>query len=578
MKLRHSLLVLFCLLACLKATLQQDQSPNCVFVGCSCGDDADHEIVDSKEAEETGNGVSASSISYDITCKDENDPSAKIFEFPERDTSKKFSPNIAFLDLSGNELTTIPDDRFDKLEVAMADLSKNKISSISDNAFRGITKLEVLDLSQNQLEDLNEAAFEPIKSTLILKLNHNKLSAMDNAKLGNLLTKLNSLKTLALRHNQLVNLPNLSKMNKLEELLLANNQIEALTDGNEQLLPNSLIDLGLESNRIKEINENSLANLKNLKYLNLESNQISFIHDNAFAHLTRLATVNLAKNYLKQIPSRLIFTLVNLERLDLSAQNQMIKEIEDFAFDRQSNAQPIKKIDLSKNRIARIDNKAFCSRNRSHPYVNIKELDLASNSLTSINSCVLRQMSKGYSEHQSLILAKINNEETKLKSKVSFKPTIAAEKTGSGLKCDCEITKAASLVDLEGECENDVGTAVQLKQYNCGSESGISEDEVAKSCSSMAEFDCLEQSDSGESPNKGKIDDKQDYRQGGSTSGGGGATHPYEYNKPSDKKNNVATKQPVVESRAASFYFNSSIYNVLLLALVVNLLVKYKLF
>ena len=109
---------------------------------------------------------------------------------------------------------------------------------------------------------------------------------------------------------------------------------EALTDGNEQLLPSSLIDLGLESNRIKEINENSLANLKNLKYLNLESNQISFIHDNAFAHLTRLATVNLAKNYLKQIPSRLIFTLVNLERLDLSAQNQMIKEIEDFAFDR----------------------------------------------------------------------------------------------------------------------------------------------------------------------------------------------------------------------------------------------------
>ena len=79
------------------------------------------------------------------------------------------------------------------------------------------------------------------------------------------------------------------------------------------------------------------------------------IDEQSFAHLTRLSTLNLGKNYLKHIPSHIFVTLVNLDRLDLSAQNSMLKEIEDFAFDRSSNTQIIRRIDLSKNRIGKYD-------------------------------------------------------------------------------------------------------------------------------------------------------------------------------------------------------------------------------
>lgn len=212
-----------------------------------------------------------------------------------------------------------------------------------------------------------------------------------------MLNGLNKLRTLHMRSNDLAKLPNLSQLSQLEELALQSNQIETLND-QKQLLPASLIDLNVNNNRIKQLTATSLSNLPNLKYLSLEANQISSISEDAFAKCTKLAQIHLAKNYVKQIPARFIFPLADLQRLDLSAQNQILKQIEDYAFDRRVNTRPIVKVDLSKNRIATIGAKAFCARNRSHPYANVKELDLALNPLANVNACVLRQMAKGFSE------------------------------------------------------------------------------------------------------------------------------------------------------------------------------------
>jgi len=107
--------------------------------------------------------------------------------------------------------------------------------------------------------------------------------------------------------------------------------------------------------------------------------------------------LNLGKNFLKQIPTRAFYTLSVLQRLDLSAQNQMLKEIDDYAFDRRgASSHQLVKIDLSKNLIGKIGSKAFCSRNLT--YVNIKELDLSLNPLSfGFKSwCALRQIAKGF--------------------------------------------------------------------------------------------------------------------------------------------------------------------------------------
>jgi Leucine-rich repeat (LRR) protein len=212
----------------------------------------------------------------------------------------------------------------------------------------------VLDLSKNTLNSIDEKAFEPISHSLIqLKLSANRLFEMDVNALSRAFVPLNMLSTLFLNHNELTALPNLSAYKNLSEVNLANNQLKSIYDEatRERLLPDSIKSLHLENNHIKHINADTFAGLNKLKYLNLENNRVESIDDQSFAHLTHLQTLNLGKNYLKQIPSSNLITLVNLERIDLSAQNLMLKEIEDYAFDRTSNTNTIRKIDLSKNQI-----------------------------------------------------------------------------------------------------------------------------------------------------------------------------------------------------------------------------------
>jgi Leucine-rich repeat (LRR) protein len=472
---------------------------NCVFKGCSCGSDAEAEI-NSNEDDDT---ISPYSITYDIICKHTRPLNA----FPERDHSKRYSHQINTLDIIGNEITEIPDDRFSGLDIATADFSRNKISHTSPNAFRGIRKLDVLDLSNNELESLSEETFRPIQSSLIvLKLIHNKLGFTPSRdELSSTFESFKNLKSLSLQSNHIKNLFDLSRMSKLEELSLDSNQIELLTDPdtNESLLPSTLIDLTLENNRLKHLDEKMFANLKNLKYLNLQSNQISSISDSAFAHSTRLISINLAKNYLKHIPSKSFFTLNNLERLDLSAQSQMIKRIDAYAFDRQSSTHPIRKIDLSKNNIAEIDNKAFCSLDQSSPFVSIKEIDLALNALTQIQSCVFWQMYKGISKFN--LHQKHNVQMQRFdRARVSFKVS-HFDKLGPKLKCDCEIARTAQLLDLDGECENTVGVSVKLTEFKCSGDSQITSHQVDEQCAAMSIYNC-EAIDEKSSTSKSEID------------------------------------------------------------------------
>jgi Leucine-rich repeat (LRR) protein len=316
--------------------------------------------------------------------------------FPKRETSRKYSDQIGGLDFYGNEITVFPGNHLKGLSISLLDFSNNKLTHIDEEAFNGIGRLEVIDFSNNKLTTLSANVFKPIAETLIsLKLAHNELSAMTSNDLGASLSKLTRLTTLVLRHNKLTKMPNLSTMNRLEELILSSNQIESLVDdkGNS-LLPSTTVEFSIENNRLTQINDNTFDNAKNIKYLNLASNQISSISKNAFINLRNLRSLNLRKNHLKEIPTHIFFNAKYLERLDLSSQNQVLTSIDDYAFDRHSNFQAIRKIDLSNNRIEKISSKAFCSRNKSFPHINIREIDLAVNAITKLNACVLRQLSK----------------------------------------------------------------------------------------------------------------------------------------------------------------------------------------
>lgn len=185
----------------------------------------------------------------------------------------------------------------------------------------------------------------------------------------------------------------------------------------------------------------------------------------------------------------------NLEHLDLSSQTQQLKEISDYAFDRQSNRKPIRKIVLSNNNISKIDNRAFCSKyNNKKPYVNVREIDLSFNLLTRINSCILRQLAKGFSDPMQ------NSSKTKHFTKVLFKThsllgtnlnRLENEKQQVLIECNCEITRANKLVDLEGVCRRSDNTSAYMKQYDCGDYTIINANQIHKYCSLREQFECI---------------------------------------------------------------------------------------
>ncbi|CAF0981398.1 unnamed protein product, partial [Brachionus calyciflorus] len=432
--------------------------PNCIFLGCSC-------------------------IKDTIRCPYDNSEDSFLTMFPKRRIGKTYS-NSMTIDISSNGLEMVPDDRFAGLNVKKIDLSKNLIYKLSADTFRDIKTLKILDLSSNKLKYLNSNTFIPIESTLeTLILNNNYLNEMETIRLVNVILKLNNLKNLEITKNRLIYVPNLIKSN-LTKLSLGFNLFESLLDSDtyENLLPSSLVELNLENNRLKQINDNSFENLFNLKYLNLESNEISAIAENSFKNLRNLLVLNLKRNSIKHIPSRIFYTLDNLERLDLSSQSQQLKFIGDYAFDRHSNRKPIKLILLNNNSISRIENRAFCSKFNKKPYINVKEIDLSQNLLTKITSCIFRQLNKGFSDPS------IGNTRQKIQSK------IVLNKKGSNsslIECGCEITRSNKLIDLDGICRRSDGSSVYLNQYDCGDYSIHSSGAIHKYCQAQTQYECL---------------------------------------------------------------------------------------
>jgi Leucine-rich repeat (LRR) protein len=499
-------------------TMRVEDKGGCVFAGCTCGNknEQSDEIDDEYEDPFFQETI--------IKCKPEDMPGSalKPSDFPKRIKSKtNTSAPIAILDMAHMELTNIPAAQLAHLEITIADFSNNSILALDEYAFANVIRLEVLDLSSNRLSEIKEGTFLPIKDTLVqLSLKANELSQMMGARLGSSFSGLSKLRLLYLDRNGFTSLPDLSTMTSIEDLSLCHNRLDTLNDPitGQALLPSSLRYLQMSANRLKHITRKTFQNLVNLKYLYLSGNQISYIENDAFSHLTHLTALYLSRNSLKQIPSRAFYSLVNLQRLDLAGQNQVLSKIEDYAFEREANAVAIRKIDLSKNRIVAVSGRAFCSRNAKHPYANLRELDLTANPLTSIDSCILRQMSKGYIEyennqHSLTSYLFVNHHQYQQRPVINLKST--QDKLSFNLKCDCDLAKAKNFVDFEGECEGNDGALYKISQFKCNeTDSLVNAKYTEADCLTKLEFSCLDEE-------KPVVQPQKDFASGSNSNNGG---------------------------------------------------------
>ena len=267
-------------------------------------------------------------------------------------------PSLTTLSLQDNRLKSIgapgddvanPFERLTRLEQLF--LQRNWISVIGDSVFKSIASLRELHLSVNRL--IKIPSFLP-KSLMILEIGGNQLTriASDSGYISvenNPFLDLPDLAELGLSNNSLVNMPArlLQNNRKLSILDLSFNDFTQIPN----IYSSSRLEINLDANSIREIDESSFKNCPNVKKIYLNNNKISRVDGTAIEKLKELKTLELRDNLLRDLPLFITRKLVNI---DLS--KNYIQTITPSTF---NNSKTLSKINLETNDLSKIQESVF---------------------------------------------------------------------------------------------------------------------------------------------------------------------------------------------------------------------------
>ncbi len=235
------------------------------------------------------------------------------------------------LRLRGLRLTTLPSEIFDFENLRELDLSDNNLTSLPDSFGQKLKRLEILDLSNNQFASLPQSLidaqnlgylnlqgnqltnlpsnFNVLSQLQWLDLSRNRLKGVPE-----IIFSLNKLKNLMLNDIPITDLPqDFVKLKQLKHLSLRRNTLKAIPAVVFTLT--SLEELVLAENQLSEV-ELNLTALKELTYLNLANNQLTSIA--ALVGLPALTNLNLSGNPITGLPTKFFESLASLKALNLA--------------------------------------------------------------------------------------------------------------------------------------------------------------------------------------------------------------------------------------------------------------------
>uniref|UniRef100_F1KWR4 Leucine-rich repeat neuronal protein 1 n=1 Tax=Ascaris suum TaxID=6253 RepID=F1KWR4_ASCSU len=199
---------------------------------------------------------------------------------------------LQILDLSGNRLSSLPDDSFaSMIYLESLLLLNNGISNISENAFRGLGNLRQLHLGWNSLTDFPSFQFTP--KLVELSLEHNYLSAVANGSV-----QLSLLHRLRLQHNTFVRLDSaaLLECTQLQSLHLSHNRFATVPQLALRSVATTLTTVDLSGNPIKTVRSGDFIAMSEMREINLSDCNITVIEDGAFEDLPNLLRLRLNDN------------------------------------------------------------------------------------------------------------------------------------------------------------------------------------------------------------------------------------------------------------------------------------------
>jgi len=198
--------------------------------------------------------------------------------------------SLEILDISSNNLNYIDLNGFrDLINLKQLFLYSNQLKMITDYTFFNLNNLTILYLNENELEYVEEKSFKHLNQLVELDLSDNGLEDIELFSSG-----LDSLQSLYLSKNECkIKKSTFSNLVNLKELDLASNSIENLELGIFDHL-HKLEYLWLNDNYLTKI-DNIIFNFNNtnnsLKELNIEYNQIKDLKRNYFNDFKQLERI-----------------------------------------------------------------------------------------------------------------------------------------------------------------------------------------------------------------------------------------------------------------------------------------------
>nr|XP_011414273.2 leucine-rich repeat-containing protein 15-like [Crassostrea gigas]XP_011414275.2 leucine-rich repeat-containing protein 15-like [Crassostrea gigas] len=204
---------------------------------------------------------------------------------------------------------------------------------------------------------------------------------------------------LYLQHNEIADLePNsLCGLPELQELYLQNNKLSLIKSSTftGTCVPNLKV-IRLDNNRISSLEENAFFNLTNLNMTYFTNNRITHINPRSFVECLKMSFLHLGQNYLDHIPS--LSLLTGLQQLSIQGNKvknatfpnsfenytllstiglstNFIENLTKESFQSLRNS-PVRKLELSRNKITDISNEAFL------PLTKLVSLTISLNPLT----------------------------------------------------------------------------------------------------------------------------------------------------------------------------------------------------
>ncbi|CAF1147088.1 unnamed protein product [Adineta ricciae] len=268
------------------------------------------------------------------------------------------------LDFSLNYITSVDSYVFADIYVEKISLKSNYLRRIEPTAFDRIKNLKQLYINHNQLRELHpQALISPGSSLEIFDVSYNLFQYLN---IGEILVNLPMLKQFHLVSCHL-NSTSIYTLLKLTET--------TINDTIQRTGHYSLELLDLSSNNLTTICHGLFDALYNLVELRLQHNSIRLVDNNFLRSLTKIKILNLAHNSLEHAPRLASQTL---ETLNFSSNH--IQYLNDYFA---SNLPSIQIIDLDSNQqLNSTSTRAFCFLNLN----SIEKLTFRSNNLLTLNT------------------------------------------------------------------------------------------------------------------------------------------------------------------------------------------------